>query len=82
MITVTNPERWLREQLPDYVPADALKELLERYADQKQRYARAVKIRELERRIRTAERFTQTPDRDAQIGRWKTKLATLKEKTL
>lgn len=51
-IEVDNPLKWLLGQLPAYVPAEQLAELLERFKAHKVVYYRLVKIRELERKIK------------------------------
>lgn len=74
---IENPLRWLLNQLPAYIPPEAHAELMERFDVQKRRYYTAVKINDLKRRIGTAQRFERTSERDAQIARWKERLAKL-----
>lgn len=49
-IELYHPLKWLLDELPHYVPAEALDDLLARFAVQKRRYARALKINEARRR--------------------------------
>lgn len=77
MITVIYPMAWLLSQLPDYVPAERLQELLTRLDTQKRAYARDVKINDLERRIRMA-RLRPSATQEAQIASATAKLERLR----
>lgn len=74
-----NPLKWLLHELPAYIEPAPLQALMERYEINKKCYEREIKIRYAERVIKTTERFTPSPGRDARLARWRSKLAKLKE---
>ena len=80
-MSVDNPLKWLLAALPDYVPPAQLTLLMECYEANKRAYYHAVKVRELERRIKI---YTRRNDlRDVLvIEKWQARLATLKEEQL
>ena len=80
-MSVDNPLKWLLRELPDYMPPDQLSRLLTAYEVNKREYERQIKIRHIERIIKTTERFAPSPERDARLARWQSKLAKLKEES-
>lgn len=79
MIDVDNPLKWLLAELPAYLTPAHLPVLLARYETQKRRYYHAVKLRDLERKIKSAERWPPSGDRTAHMERWRARLAKMKE---
>lgn len=80
MTTYDHPLKWLLAELPSYVPPDRLDDLLTRYAINKRRYERQIKIRRAERIIRVYTRRDNPRDAPT-IARWQAKLAALKGET-
>lgn len=81
-MSVDNPLKWLLRELPDYMPPDQLRRLLTAYDANKRAYERSIKMRHIERIIRTTERFAPSNEREARLTRWRAKLAKLKEESL
>ena len=81
MSNVDNPLKWLLAALPDYVPAHLLPVLMRTYEVNKAAYYRAVKIRDLERRISVYAR-RNNPQDALSLAKWREKLARLKENQL
>jgi hypothetical protein len=81
-VTVDNPLRWLLAALPGYIEPEALAVLMERYDANKRAYEREIGIRALERKIKNAQHWPPSSERDARLARWKAKLAKLKEDML
>lgn len=78
MGTYDNPLKWLLAALPGYIEPESLAMLMERYDANKRAYERQIKIRHVERIIKTTERFAPSGERDARLARHQAKLAKLK----
>lgn len=79
MIPIDNPLKWLLAELPAYVPPDRLLELMARYDAQKTAYYAAVKMRDLKRKITSAQRWPSSENKTERIARWQAQLDRLKE---
>jgi hypothetical protein len=74
-----NPLKWLLTVLPGYIEPEALAVLMTHYRANKAAYERQIAMNKAERIIKTTERFQPSAQRDAQLTRWRAKLAKLKE---
>lgn len=81
MTNAQTPLAWLLAALPAAIEPEALAALMERYRANKRAYERHLKIKQIERLIKTIQ-YRNDPRDGAKLARWTDKLAKLQEDLL